>query len=129
MNAKSVKITSSGKVITLKQSAATKCRGSLGPCCDTAANAENRFSYCGWHQYVFLANRYEPSLRLNPFDPGADFRKIVEREAAFMGDVGVGEERDVGDSVVADEEIILTEVFFHDLQCRPAAFAPGGQHG
>ena len=33
-----------------------------------------------------------------------------------MGDMSVGKERDIGDGAVADAEIILTQVVFHQLR-------------
>ena len=58
----------------------------------------------------FSAHRNEPGLRLHPFDPTPNLRKIVQRKAAFVGDVRVGEEGDVGDGIIADKEIILSQV-------------------
>jgi hypothetical protein len=52
-------------------------------------------------------------LRLHPLNPRADFRKIVEGKSAFVGDVCVGEQRDVGDAVILGEEILLREVLLH----------------
>ena len=42
-----------------------------------------------------------------------------------MRDMRVGEECDVGDGVVGDEEIIFSKMVFHDFERRPAAVAPG----
>ena len=39
--------------------------------------------------------------------------------------VRIGEKGDVGDAVIADEEIVLRQVIFHDLECGPAAVALG----
>jgi hypothetical protein len=68
-------------------------------------------------------------LGLYALDPGANFWKIGERKAAFVRNVCVRKEGDVGDGVAADKEIIFGEVFFHDLERGPTAVAPGGQHG
>ena len=46
-------------------------------------------------------------LSFDPFDPGSNLRKLIERKAAFIGDMRVSEERDVGDGVGADEEVVL----------------------
>ena len=44
-----------------------------------------------------------------------------------MRDMRVGEKGNVGDAVIADEEIILRQMVFHDLQRRPAAVAFRGE--
>jgi hypothetical protein len=51
---------------------------------------------------MILLHGNKPWLRLYPFNPRADIRKIVDRETAFVRDVGVGEESDIGDGVIAD---------------------------
>lgn len=45
-----------------------------------------------------------------------------------MRDVGVGEEGDVGDGVIADEEVVIRQVSFHHSQRGPAAVAAGGEN-
>jgi len=67
-------------------------------------------------------------LHFHPFDPRSDLREIVQREPAFVGHVGVGEEGNVGDGVVADEEVVLREMTFHHFQRSPAAVAAGGEN-
>jgi hypothetical protein len=42
-----------------------------------------------------------------------------------MGDVRVGEEGDVGDRVIADEEVVLRKMLFHNFQGGPTAVAFG----
>jgi hypothetical protein len=44
-----------------------------------------------------------------------------------VGDVGVGEQRDVGDAVAFDEEILLSEMVLHDFERGQAAVAFGGE--
>ena len=73
---------------------------------------------------VFSAHRNEPGLRFYPFDPTPNLGKIVQRKAAFVGDVRVGEECDVGDGVLADEKIMLAQMCFHDFERGPTAVAP-----
>ena len=46
-------------------------------------------------------------LRFHSLDPSTDLRKIIEGKPAFMRDVGVSEEGDIGDGVITDEEIVL----------------------
>ena len=46
-------------------------------------------------------------LRFHSLDPRTDFRKVIERETAFIGYMRVGEEGDIGDGVITDEEIVL----------------------
>src|SRR6266542_3348685 len=53
-------------------------------------------------------HRHKPRLRLHPFNPSSDLRKIIERESAFGGYVCVGEEGDVGNRVIVDEEVIFS---------------------
>jgi hypothetical protein len=43
--------------------------------------------------------RHVAGLRLDSFQPGADARIGSKVEAAFIGNVGVGVERDIGDGV------------------------------
>jgi hypothetical protein len=61
-------------------------------------------------------------------DPSADLGKIIEWKTSFMGNVRISEKSDVGDSVVADEEIIRCQVVFHQLQRSPTAVAPGREN-
>jgi hypothetical protein len=75
--------------------------------------------------HLFSPHRDETRLHLHPFDPITDLRKIVQGETTLMGDMCVGEERNVGDGIVADEEIIFFQVIFYDSERCPAAFAPG----
>ena len=42
-----------------------------------------------------------------------------------MGDVGIGEEGDVGDGIIVDEEIVLRQMSFHHFECVPTAVAKG----
>src|SRR5262245_6955104 len=51
--------------------------------------------------------------------------KIIQGKAAFVGDMRVSEERDVGDGIVADEEMIFRQVGFHDSQRLPTSVASG----
>ena len=44
-----------------------------------------------------------------------------------MRDVRISEEGNVGDAVIADEEISFYQMVFHDLQRGPAAVALGSQ--
>jgi hypothetical protein len=60
------------------------------------------------HYLLGSSHRDETRLRLHPLDPGANFWKVIERETAFVGDVGISKERNVGDGVAADEKIIAT---------------------
>src|SRR4029078_2190148 len=58
-------------------------------------------------------------------EPGADRRKIVEREIALMGDVGVAVERDVRDGVMAGgEEVVRREMLLHDAEGLVALLHP-----
>ena len=65
-------------------------------------------------------------LRFHSLDPRTDFRKVVEREAAFVRDVRVGEDGDVGDGVVGNEEIVFRQMVFHDFERGPAAVTTNG---
>ena len=76
----------------------------------------------------FSAHCDEPRLCLYLLDPTPDLWKIVQWKAAFVGDVRIGEERDVCDRVIADKEIIFTQVFFHNSKRGPAAVAPSGEN-
>src|SRR5262245_40265005 len=80
------------------------------------------------HYLLGSGHRDERRLRLYPFDPITDLWKIVQGETAFIRDMRVGEERDVGDGIVTDEEIIFSQVVLHDSERCPAAFAPGQQN-
>lgn len=71
-------------------------------------------------------HRDEARLRFYPLDPGVNFWKIVKWETAFVGNVRIGEKRDIGDGVGANKEIMLGEMIFHDFERGPAAVALGG---
>lgn len=66
-------------------------------------------------------------LCLYSFNPSSDLRKIIQRKSAFVGDVRVGEKRDVGDAVIANKEFVPRQMLIHNLQSRPAAIASGGE--
>lgn len=51
-------------------------------------------------------------------------RELVEGKAAFVCDMRVREEGNIGNRVVADKEIIVGQMSLHNFQCRPAAVAP-----
>ena len=57
-----------------------------------------------------------------------NLRKIVEGKAAFVGDVRVREQRNVGDAVILSEEILLRQMPLHDFERGPAAVAFGSEH-
>ncbi len=57
--------------------------------------------------------------------PSANLWKITQWKAAFIRDMSIGEQRDVGDGIVADEEVVLCQMVFHDFECGPAAVAFG----
>lgn len=58
-----------------------------------------------------------PGLRADALQPGADGGIPGEVETAFVGDVRVRVERDVGDRVrVSDEKSALAEVLLHDVE-------------
>jgi hypothetical protein len=65
-------------------------------------------------------------LRFHSLDPRTDFRKVIEREAAFMGYMRVGEEGDIGDGVITDEEIVFRQMSFHHFERGPAAVTTNG---
>jgi hypothetical protein len=60
-----------------------------------------------------LPHRNKARFRFHPLDPRANLRKIIQRKSAFVRDVRVGEQRDVGDAVVLDEDILLGEMLLH----------------
>src|SRR5262249_38683546 len=58
-------------------------------------------------------------------EPGAHPPGAGEGDAAFLGDMGIRIERDVGDGVaVGGEELVRVEVPFHDAQCLVALLHP-----
>ena len=57
-----------------------------------------------------LKHRHESSLRLHPFDPSPNLWKIIQRKAAFVGNMCISEEGDVGDAVIADKKLILRKM-------------------
>jgi hypothetical protein len=73
------------------------------------------------------SHRNKSRLRFHPFNPRANFRKIVEGKSAFVGDVCVSEQCDVGDRVVLDEEILLREMLLYDFERGQAAVAFSGE--
>ena len=61
-------------------------------------------------------------LCLDPCEPGADRGKRGKVEVAFMRQVGVGIEGDIGDAVTIGHKIVMVlEVTFHHSE-RPIAF-------
>lgn len=92
-------------VITRETFAGNRYRVSQGWSRDSVASAVRN-----WPQ---SAHRNKSRRRPYPLYPRPNLRKIVEGKSAFVGDVGVGEQGDVGDAVVFGEEILLREVLLH----------------
>jgi hypothetical protein len=78
-------------VITRETFAGNRYRVSQGWSRDSVASAVRN-----WPQ---SAHRNKSRLHFYPLDPRPNLGKIVEGKAAFVGDVRVPEQRDVGDAV------------------------------
>src|SRR5260221_13797828 len=56
-------------------------------------------------------HRHMARLRPHPLEPGGDGREALELEAALVGDMRIGKERDFGDRIAdVDEEILCLAV-------------------
>ena len=73
------------------------------------------------------AERHVAGLCSDPFQPGTDAGIDGKVEAAFIGDVGVGIECDIGDRVGgAGQPVVCREPFLHDRKGPVAALVPVG---
>jgi len=70
-----------------------------------------------------LMHWYKSPLCLNSFNPSSDLREIIQGKTAFMRNVRIREEGDIGDAVAANEEIVFCQMFFHYLERGPAPVA------
>src|SRR5690349_13199087 len=71
-------------------------------------------------------HRHEAGEAPDPLEPARYRRVVVERKAALLADVGVGEKRDIGQRrAAADEPVARGEVIVHELQRRLSGGALG----